>query len=244
MDLLNNFLKNKLDEILGLYIEYSLIIIGFTSSILSVIFYIFIRKHSFFISFIIIFCILFVIGFINNEVIKILHSKSFTDALTGLNNRMYFYYKMPYYLKKIKNEKSFLFAMIDIDHFKSVNDEDGHNAGDILIKEVADILKNTFNKNSEVIRYGGDEFCIILPDTDINEGYRIFENLRMIIYNKYNNNNNDSYVYKYNHKYNYYITISVGLININEYINIDRLVENADKCLYKAKENRNKVVVL
>lgn len=231
-------------KIIEFYIEYSKWVFIVSAFCISLISYLLHKIYSDFVTSIFIFVILLIMGFIRYKIINNIYEKAHTDALTGVRNRMYFYYKMPMYLKKIGKNKTFLFAMLDIDHFKQVNDKDGHNAGDILIREVATLLRNNLDKDAEVIRYGGDEFCMILPNTSLQDGYMLFEKIRLLVYEKYNNNYNENYIYKYNYKYNYYITISIGLVEINKYITIHKLVETADKCLYKAKENRNKIVVL
>ncbi len=79
--------------------------------------------------------------------------------------------------EKIKR-KSCSFLMLDVDHFKHVNDEHGHLAGDIVLKAIADIIDDEIRESDYLIRYGGEEFCVILPDTNEEEAMKVAENIR------------------------------------------------------------------
>lgn len=179
--------------------------------------------------------ILSITAFIKGFIIKSLYIKSHTDTLTGLPNRAFFYRDLQYYIDRaINHRENFVFAMLDLDNFKQVNDIDGHNAGDTVIREVAKILKTNVREYDKVIRFGGDEFCIILPNTSIEDSKKVAERIRKIIYRKYCDSTSC------------HVTISIGLVNIHKHIateGVESVIDTADKCLYKAKENRNKVVV-
>lgn len=107
---------------------------------------------------------------------------SHMDSLTDLWNHGYFQYLLQTELEKAKAMNAPLsLIMFDIDDFKIYNDTLGHQAGDRVLKELAELLKNQSRKMDHVCRYGGEEFTIILPQTDKNEAYLIAERLRMDI---------------------------------------------------------------
>lgn len=122
-------------------------------------------------------------------------------------------------------------VMMDIDHFKAVNDNHGHATGDMVIKAVADVMKTSTRDCDLVGRYGGEEFCAVLPGVELAQAKEITERMRMLIEKK------DCAGIK--------ITASLGLSCLEEKImDPEELVNRADKALYVAKESgRNRVVV-
>lgn len=154
-----------------------------------------------------------------------------TDFLTGLLNRK----KIDSLLIDLYNNasrynRSFSVIMIDIDHFKIVNDTYGHDIGDYVLKEVAKIL----NKHTRVVdfvgRFGGEEFLIICPETSTDGAYQFAENIRIAI-----ENNNFKNIKK--------MTASFGVNSFETNIHIDKVIKGADEALYKAKDSgRNRVV--
>ncbi len=120
--------------------------------------------------------------------------------------------------------------IIDIDYFKSVNDKYGHNIGDFVIVEISKLLQNNIRQTDTIGRWGGEEFIIILPNTNNIQAKNLAEKLRIIVAN------------------NYFVevgtkTISVGVSTSLENDTKDSIIERADSALYKAKNTgRNKVV--
>lgn len=108
--------------------------------------------------------------------------------------------------------------MADIDNFKLFNDTHGHLAGDRLLKDIADILLKRTRAVDLVVRYGGEEFMILLADTDIDEAYKIAEERRSHIKSQLN------------------ITMSFGIVEYKEGIDKSKLIEMADSALYRAKQ--------
>jgi len=104
---------------------------------------------------------------------------AYFDFLTGIGNRHYFEKIIHQEIKRHQRLGSkFSFIMLDIDHFKEINDRFGHSPGDLILKQVADILKSSIREIDHVIRYGGEEFLILLPHTKKDQAYILAERLR------------------------------------------------------------------
>lgn len=122
--------------------------------------------------------------------------------------------------------------LVDIDFFKMINDEYGHNQGDITLKEIASILKTEVRESDHVGRWGGEEFLIICPETDINGAATLAEKLRNTI-NEYTFTN-------VGHR-----TASFGITTCSDDCTFESMINRADKALYTAKsEGRNNVARL
>ncbi len=133
--------------------------------------------------------------------------------------------------KRYKTDYSLCF--VDIDHFKMVNDTYGHEAGDIILSSVGKILKRYIRQVDFVGRYGGEEFLIILPNSDIKQAFHFANKVRSII---------DSYKFMYK-KERIAIGVSCGLAQRSRQKSMKETVEEADKMLYRAKEaGRNRVM--
>ena len=102
-----------------------------------------------------------------------------TDYLTNSYNRRYFTQKLEEEIERAKRAGSdFSLIMLDIDRFKSINDRFGHNAGDLVLKSVAELIKNRIRKIDTLARWGGEEFVLLLPDTPVENAARLAEELR------------------------------------------------------------------
>ena len=159
---------------------------------------------------------------------------SLTDGLTGLYNRRHFEANLEREFLRAKRYKNALsIAMIDVDFFKKVNDTYGHACGDYVLKEIAFLINEAFRKTDMVFRYGGEEFVVILTETDSDNAVVPLERLRKAV---------ESNKFKYNNQ-NLNITISIGVSSNLENTNSPwEFFELADKALYEAKENgRNQV---
>ena len=164
---------------------------------------------------------------------------SLTDSLTGLRNRRYLegnIFQM--IVLAARHNVPVCFSMIDIDFFKLINDNYGHLVGDYVLKEIAAILSAEFRKSDVIVRYGGDEFLIILFDSDPNLSYSMMEELR---------NKIEVHTFEYqNLKIN--ITISIGIAcdfhKSNKPTNLSKCISFADQACYAAKTNgRNRVEI-
>ncbi len=166
-----------------------------------------------------------------------LQTLSQTDFLTKTYNRMFFNEQISqqWYLAQ-RNRKEIALLMIDLDHFKKINDKHGHMFGDECLVHTAKIIKNIAKRRCDtVVRYGGEEFAIILPQTDIASAIRIAENIRQTLSNQ---------IFEYNGQ-QHQITTSVGVCAMlpigNDY---KVILQQADEALYKAKKKgRNRVEI-
>jgi diguanylate cyclase (GGDEF)-like protein/PAS domain S-box-containing protein len=163
------------------------------------------------------------------EMNAVLVELSNTDKLTGLKNRRFLQEKLEEQIVGYgRNQVPFSLCIIDIDHFKKVNDTFGHQTGDYVLEKLASILRLQSRKDDIIARYGGEEFVILLPHTDILESKAVAENLRQsIAYSTWDMGQ---------------ITVSMGIAT---FISIDSettLLQKADQALYASKEQgRNRV---
>jgi diguanylate cyclase (GGDEF)-like protein len=151
---------------------------------------------------------------------------SLQDHLTGLGNRR---------LLEIHFDRAFALAhrygkelaliMLDVDHFKAYNDNNGHQAGDLALVNLATIIRKQLRETDLAFRYGGEEFLLLLPEIDMESGLRVAEKLRMTVAGNIN------------------VTISMGVTAYRPGATIDGMIREADEALYKAKlQGRNRVV--
>lgn len=156
------------------------------------------------------------------------------DFLTGLYNRRHFFTNASKYFEDAKeNSEHFAIAMIDIDHFKKINDTYGHDAGDRAIVHLADILRTNVSNEDIVARFGGEEFGILLKSVSTKQALDIFERIRQNVQSSKTKGNN-------NEEINY--TISIGLVTTNDE-SLDASINEADMLLYNAKQSgRNQIV--
>lgn len=122
--------------------------------------------------------------------------------------------------------------MIDIDDFKLINDTHGHIAGDDILRQLAEILRDNVRNKDIVSRWGGEEFAIILPDTNSEDAVKLGERIRMVV-------REHNFCYEIDC---IRITVSIGVATIDEAIESDSFVKLADKALYQAKENKDLVI--
>lgn len=156
--------------------------------------------------------------------------RAHSDSLTELWNHGYFQYLLQLELEKTKATRQTLsIIMIDIDNFKVFNDSLGHQAGDSALKELSNLLKNQSRKMDFVCRYAGDEFCIILPQTDKREAFFIAERLRSDI-ERYNFPQAEIFPQKR-------MTVSLGVSSFPEDGSLpSELIAHSDRALYQVKK--------
>lgn len=158
-----------------------------------------------------------------------LRSSATKDALTGVNNRRAYDEQGNQAFSRCRRTSTPVsMIVIDIDHFKKFNDNHGHKVGDMALKHVADLLKNSLRDYDNLYRYGGEEFVIILPENNKEQAMQIAERLRETVEKSPLKLESEELS----------VTISVGIATCDSpsASSLELLFESADSCLYTAKE--------
>jgi diguanylate cyclase (GGDEF)-like protein len=158
-----------------------------------------------------------------------------TDSLTRLSNRRDIIEKMEYEKQRFeRNKKPFSLVLSDIDNFKAVNDRYGHDCGDFILVSAANLMRSTVRKQDTVARWGGEEFLLLLPETDLKGGKVVAENIQKEL-------NNNSYAYN---EYDLRITMTFGVSSFFPGETIDQCIRKADEALYDGKKSGKNCIVL
>lgn len=173
----------------------------------------------------------------NDRLYKKAHYLSVTDVLTGVANRRSLMENFEDIAQKAEQKKlSFCIAMYDIDFFKKFNDESGHQVGDQVLRAVAQTIRQSCRSYDMVGRYGGEEFCVILPSTTLAEAQGIAERIRQAV-ESYGCSNAARFGGRS-------ITVSGGLSCFTKGEKHEALLGRADAALYRAKQNgRNRLEI-
>jgi len=164
---------------------------------------------------------------------------SVTDDLTGLHNQRHFYETLESELERSRRYKRPLSLIcIDLDRFKQINDELGHLEGDRVLRFIGKMIRRDLRKADQAFRYGGDEFMIMLPETDVIAAELLADRMRLRFrdYAPYNNRQTNVH---------YEVSLSLGVTVTDGYETVEELINRADKAMYKAKQaggNRYMVV--
>ncbi|WP_229817285.1 GGDEF domain-containing protein [Thalassotalea profundi] len=155
------------------------------------------------------------------------------DPLTQLSNRRDALHILQREQARIlRNKEALSIILCDVDYFKKVNDQLGHNAGDAVLVELASLFTRSIREQDCVARWGGEEFLFILPQTSAQNAFVFAEKIKKQVQNhliRYENNDIN-------------ITVSMGVVQLHSDISIDEAINNADKHLYQAKNSgRNEV---
>lgn len=170
----------------------------------------------------------------NLEHLQALRDAATKDFLTGMYNRRFFFdVSQPLFAAAKRKESPLMVAMIDVDYFKSVNDNYGHDVGDEVLKGVADVLLKSTRETDIVARMGGEEFCLLAPDMSGKDAEKYLNRLRTDI----------AAVLFSSGDREFSITASIGATcAVTE--SLDAMIGEADEKLYEAKEGgRNRVVI-
>ncbi|WP_017444693.1 GGDEF domain-containing protein [Gayadomonas joobiniege] len=167
------------------------------------------------------------------DTLKTLEHTSQTDALTGIANRRFFEERFLYEFARAKKQQLELsLMMFDMDRFKSINDFYGHQAGDYILQEAAQLITQQMSRLDVFARYGGEEFCLILPQKNIMQAHQFAESVRQKIY---------AHDFVFDNR-RIQTSISVGIAQLDEDSeSFESLVTQADIALYQSKrEGRNR----
>ncbi|MEY3220220.1 MAG: hypothetical protein RIT27_1577 [Pseudomonadota bacterium] len=159
------------------------------------------------------------------------------DPLTGLYNRRYLHEKLPQEIVRATQQNyPISFIMIDLDHFKTINDQFGHDMGDLVLQTFAKQLLQQIRSTDIVCRYGGEEFLVVLPNTSIEAAYQAAERWRVSL---------EKLKITVEEHHNIYATLSSGIAFFPQHgATITKVISAADKALFQAKEyGRNRVII-
>ena len=158
-----------------------------------------------------------------------------TDPLTNLSNRRDMLEKLEYEKHRSKRSKSpFVLIMADIDDFKYINDNYGHDAGDYVLVKLSNLMRNIIRKQDIIARWGGEEFLLFLPETDIFGGKILAEKIRKHIINTR---------FEFKGK-KVPVSVTFGVSEYNNNLTLDDCITKADKALYEGKKKGKNCVVL
>ena len=162
--------------------------------------------------------------------IKGLYCRAMFDELTGIYNRRFGTTSLEQYLSLLvrNNLNSLSMIFMDIDNFKNINDNYGHKMGDEVLITLCEIIQKIIRKTDIFIRFGGEEFCIILPNADINISLLLSQRIQKMIKNHTFNVSDDNFI----------LTLSIGFLEYDKEKNYGpiKYIEEADKLMYEAKK--------
>jgi len=163
------------------------------------------------------------------------HEQAVRDPLTGLHNRLAYDERiMQEFARWKRYGQPMVLMMIDVDHFKNVNDTYGHKAGDKALVLIADQLRNYLRESDFLARFGGEEFVVLMPETDLESAVIAAEKLRAAV--------EECQFHYQNTQVN--ITFSAGLAQLRKNDNPESLFQRADEAMYRAKEaGRNQCLI-
>jgi len=162
-------------------------------------------------------------------------SRSLTDPLTGLPNRREFNDRLEERMSAWKRRKeTFSLLMLDVDHFKALNDQHGHLAGDQVLATIARSLRGAVRREDFVARFGGEEFAVLLPNTSLEQAMLVAEKVREAVAQSVVTHDDKEIL----------VTASGGLAAVDECDTTQSLIQKADAALYAAKASgRNRICI-
>jgi diguanylate cyclase (GGDEF)-like protein len=166
---------------------------------------------------------------------KEIETLAITDGLTGVYTRRYFMERFDEEIRRALSRKTNLsLLMVDADHFKMINDQHGHLSGDAVLKEIARVIQESVREIDIVGRFGGEEFCVVLPDTDTGGALLVAERIRK--------STEKRLIKAYDASLR--VTLSIGLaVTPSDGRAMEELIDKADWALYRAKsQGRNCVI--
>jgi diguanylate cyclase (GGDEF)-like protein len=170
---------------------------------------------------------------LNSRRVALAQQGAHTDPLTGVYNRRFFDQTFDQHWQSMVRFEPYCMVLLDIDHFKSINDTYGHSVGDEVLQEVAMRIKSSLRKDDLLARYGGEEFAILLPCTAMESAVHVAERLRITL--SRTSINTSSGALK--------ITASFGVATYQDWMSQPDLIREADYALYEAKSRGRNCVV-
>ncbi len=169
-----------------------------------------------------------------NELTIELEKQARLDPLTHLLNRRGMRERIEQeFIRQQRNKTGLSFLLIDVDHFKRVNDSYGHETGDTVLMALSQLLTDSIRKQDAVARWGGEEFLLLLPDTSLTQAATLAEKIRAQL---------EEYPIRHD-QHSLHITLSIGVAEVKDSDRPDDAINRADKRLYLAKQQgRNRVV--
>ena len=166
------------------------------------------------------------------KMIEKLEELSTLDPLTGLKNRRYFAHIFhDECARSLRRNEAMTMLFLDIDHFKRINDTHGHHFGDMALHAISTAFQRQCRPYDTVVRWGGEEFVILLRSTDESGAHLFAERVRQTVQDDLG------------HVLPFFLTISIGLAQYQDNDTLEKLVDRADRALYQAKQTgRNRVV--
>jgi diguanylate cyclase (GGDEF)-like protein len=165
-----------------------------------------------------------------------LHRVAVTDPLTGIYNREFLQQRLPQEIEAaIDRDRPLSIALVDVDHFKAVNDQYGHSVGDVVLAEVARRLRSAIRGGDVLVRYGGEEFIAVLPKADAGRAWEVGERMRQRVCER---------AFDVGDGLALLLRVSVGIAQWRMGEDMPEIIERADIALYGAKQRgRNRVEV-
>jgi len=172
------------------------------------------------------------------EMVEHIRTISLNDPLTGLANRRLLIQRVSEEISRTKRDNTpFSVLMIDVDHFKSINDSFGHQAGDHVLQKVANVLRESLRREDLISRYGGDEFCVIMWPRRSESTETVAERLRAAV--------ESQPVQLSEVRLNVTVTIGgIAIEKLDDSVKTEQLIASADRALYEAKRSgRNRIAL-
>lgn len=164
-----------------------------------------------------------------------LYELATTDGLTGLYNRRHFLTVLDQEIARSRrHERTLSLLLLDMDHFKQINDEHGHPAGDQVLRQVAGLLRERIREDDVLARLGGEEFAVLATETNAEEAEKLADSLRQCIADAELNVEDKALK----------VTMSIGVAQLRDDENSSSLMNDADQALYQAKSDGRDRVVL
>ncbi len=171
-----------------------------------------------------------------SDVYSELSKQATTDGLTHIKNRRFLFHSgRDAFNQSIVSKETFVLIVLDIDHFKRINDTYGHPTGDSVLIQLVNLIRNQIRKDDVFSRYGGEEFAVLLKDTDLADGIKRAERIRKSV---------EETTFTTCDLDQLTLTVSMGVVQSeSKFGSFENMVQSADKALYTAKNNGRNLVI-